>query len=128
MTEEESQAPPTLPAFPTPVRHIGEVAPTSQTYERELNWPPAGSGSDCQQSSRTTRAGDRWNCSVWFMKAERWQALSMTEDGKTQYEYREPRGPAQQSFEAMAEALKVRAEPVAPRLSAMLLAAWIVDH
>ena len=59
----------------------------------------------------------------WFVKAERWQALSTTEDGKTLYESREVfAGPSawairwflstnlMKGFEAMAEALKKRAE------------------
>ncbi|OBZ74295.1 hypothetical protein A0H81_05458 [Grifola frondosa] len=59
----------------------------------------------------------------WFIRAERWQALSTTDDGKTRYETREVFGGIgsylikwflsmnlQKSFEAMAEALKMRAE------------------
>lgn len=59
----------------------------------------------------------------WFIKAERWQALSTTEDGKTVYESREVFGGIgaylikwfiatnlMKSFEAMADAVKTRSE------------------
>ncbi|TFK79525.1 hypothetical protein K466DRAFT_505394 [Polyporus arcularius HHB13444] len=59
----------------------------------------------------------------WFLKAERWQVLSTTEDGKTRYESREVFGSIGaylikwflsakllQSFNAMGEALKARSE------------------
>ncbi|KAI0369266.1 hypothetical protein BV20DRAFT_946385 [Pilatotrama ljubarskyi] len=59
----------------------------------------------------------------WFVRAERWQALSTTEEGKTLYESREIFAGVgayaikmfigknlEKSFEAMAEALKARAE------------------
>ena len=59
----------------------------------------------------------------WFIKAERWQALSTTEEGKTLYESREVFGETggylikwflsnnlMKSFEAMADAVKTRAE------------------
>lgn len=60
---------------------------------------------------------------AWLIKAERWQALSTTEDGKTKYESREVfggigaylikwfiSGNLQKSFDAMGESLKARAE------------------
>lgn len=59
----------------------------------------------------------------WLVRAERWQALSRTEDGKTLYETREVFagvgaylikwflfGNLEKSFQAMAESLKVRSE------------------
>ncbi|KAH9920857.1 uncharacterized protein BXZ73DRAFT_91879 [Epithele typhae] len=53
--------------------------------------------------------------SSWFIRSERWQALSTTEDGKTFYESREifagigsPN--LMKSFQAMADTLKARAE------------------
>ncbi|CCM06020.1 uncharacterized protein FIBRA_08264 [Fibroporia radiculosa] len=59
----------------------------------------------------------------WFLSAERWQALSVVENGKTLYETREiMRGPAaylvrwflggslQKGFQAVADGLKTRAE------------------
>ena len=59
----------------------------------------------------------------WLIRAERWQALSKTEDGKTKYESREVFAGIgaylikwflsknlQKSFDAMGEALKARAE------------------
>ena len=59
----------------------------------------------------------------WLVHAERWQALSTTEDGKTYYESREVFGGVgayfiktflgtnlMKSFQAMADAIKARAE------------------
>ena len=60
---------------------------------------------------------------AWFIRGERWQALSKTEDGRTKYEAREVFAGIgaftikwflsknlQKSFDAMGEALKARAE------------------
>ena len=72
---------------------------------------------------QTRRLAWRYVGAPLFIKAERWQALSTTEDGKTLYESREVFGGIgaylikwfistnlMKSFEAMAEQLKVRSE------------------